>query len=330
MDRIQVVISQIERHKLLLSIEVSLDHLREAHEAHRRALAHFEKKAKFHWLQEYHNFKSTISPKSYDDKLDSFNRLVREGSRDWLMRNSTFIEWLDATNRAINVLWLKGKPGSGLLKYHALVLLLSLTILSGKTVLAGTVIEKTRTAGRTIFAFLSFQNSTSALSVLHSLIFQLASEDDDLKAAFRDSSLRNLKDSITVAVSFLKTLLDYASPVYIVIDGMDEIDEVERAKLLRQLLDLSKICVETKILISSRPEADIATILAPESTPLGPVDDRDAITQFYVTERIKEWFHERKFLPEEEVEITGLLFSVVTTANGMLYQIKPLYLLYLI
>jgi hypothetical protein len=195
--------------------------------------------------------------------------------------------------------------------------------LIGKTFLAGTVINKANTTGRAIFAFLShvFRSSTSALSILHSLIFQLASDDDDLQAALSQSSRENLKNSITVAFSLLSTLLNCAGPVYVIIDGVDEIDEIERGRLLRQLLDLSKNCEETKILISCRPEADITTILEPASTSIR-VDNRNAGSiQAFVTRQSHRWFQTRNFLPDERAEIEGLLAPVAANAKGILSEI---------
>lgn len=196
--------------------------------------------------------------------------------------------------------------------------------LIGKTFLAGTVINQAKPVGRAIFAFLSHvhSSSTSALSILHSLVFQLASDDDDLQAALCQSSRKNLENSITVAVSLLTTLLNGAGPVYIIIDGVDEIDEVERGRLLRQLLDLSKDCEETKILISCRPEADITTILGSASASIR-VDNRNASSiQAFVNRQSHRWFQARNFLPDDRADIERLLAPVAANAKGILLQIQ--------
>lgn len=196
--------------------------------------------------------------------------------------------------------------------------------LIGKTFLAGTIINQAKPAGRAIFAFLSHvhSSSTSALSILHSLVFQLASDDDDLQAALCQSSRKNLENSIAVAVSLLTTLLNGAGPVYIIIDGVDEIDEVERGRLLRQLLDLSKDCEETKILISCRPEADITTILGSASASIR-VDNRNASSiQAFVNHQSHRWFQARNFLPNDRADIERLLAPVAANAKGILLQIQ--------
>jgi hypothetical protein len=195
--------------------------------------------------------------------------------------------------------------------------------------LAGTIINRAKTAGRAIFAFLShaFYSCTSALSILHSLIFQLGSDDDDLQATLCQSNRENLKNSITVAVSLLTTLLNCAGPVYIIIDGVDEIDKIERGRLLRQLLDLSKNCKETKILISCRLEADIQTIfdLASASASIR-VDNRNAGSiQAFVNSQSHTWFQTRNFLPREKAEIERLLAPVAANAKGILFHIQSWY-----
>lgn len=78
-------------------------------------------------------------------------------------------------------------------------------------------------------------------------MFQLISADNDLQDAFCESSRENLKNNIGVATNLLKTLLKYAGRVYIIVDGLDEIDEVERGRLLKCLTDLSKECDELRI-----------------------------------------------------------------------------------
>lgn len=196
--------------------------------------------------------------------------------------------------------------------------------MTGKTFLAGIVIEKAKTVGRTIFAFLSHVHcsSTSALSILQSLIFQLADNEDDLQVALCQSSRKDFENNITVATNLLIRLLDCAGPVYIIIDGVDEMDKVERGRLLRQLLDLSKNCVETKILISCRNEADITSILDPISESVR-VDKRNASSiQAFVNRQSNEWFQTRNFHSNERADIERLLAPVAANAKGIVFKIQ--------
>lgn len=186
----------------------------------------------------------------------------------------------------------------------------------GKTFLSATVIEEVQTAGRAIFAFLSFSSSTSALSILHSLIFQLVSDNDDLQAALSQLSRENLKHSIDVAVNLLTTLLNCAGPVYIIIDGIDEIDEIERERLLRELLGLSKNCQETKLLVSSRIEADIKKKLDSTSASIRVDYCNAGSIQAFVNSESEKLFEIWSFPQDERADIERLLAPVAANAKG--------------
>ncbi len=153
------------------------------------------------------------------------------------------------------------------------------------------------------------------------MIFQLASDHDDLQALVCQSTRENLKTSIDTTTDLLRTLLSFAGSVYIVIDGVDEIDELERCRLLKQLFNVSETCIEVKILISSRSNADIMAFLKGKETIR--VDDRNSGSiQTFVNQRAQEWFLERDFYPDSRLEITRSLAPLASTAKGRrFYQV---------
>ncbi|KAF2191077.1 hypothetical protein K469DRAFT_746515 [Zopfia rhizophila CBS 207.26] len=304
--KIQVVTDHIKRHTLLMRNEVRLEHIQQEHHARVLALEKFESIERSNRRQEYYSIKTDISPRSYEDIIDRLHGRICVGTGKWLIRDATFLQWLDMADASTRVLWLQGIPGAG------------------KTFLSSTVVDKAMASGRTIFAFLSYTscNTTSALSVLHSFIFQLTSDDDNLQAVLCQSSREKLKSNITVATSLLATLLACAGPAYIAIDGIDEIDEMERGRLLQQLLDLSKDCKGLKILVSSRPEADITTILK-DNAVIIRVDNRNAGSiQAFVTRHTQTWFQDRGFLSETRAEIAGLLAPLASNSKGMFLYAK--------
>lgn len=173
--------------------------------------------------------------------------------------------------------------------------------------------------GRALFAFLSYalRSSTTALSILHSLIFQLAPQADDLREVLCQSSQKNFKGNTDSAVELLTALLALAGPVYIIIDGLDEIGEDQRGKLLKQLLHLLETCENTRLLISSRPDADITKILQDKSANIR-VDHRNSESiQIFMTEKLGQWFAERDFLPEAQAQIKELLAPLPAMSNGI-------------
>ena len=118
-EKINIIRAQIERHTLLLRREVGLEHIQEAHNARLQALKHYEKTEKFFGRQEYQSIKTDISPRNYEDKLDSFHVRVCQGTGRWLLRDKTFAKWLDKADASINIVWLQGIPGAGTYKYSS-------------------------------------------------------------------------------------------------------------------------------------------------------------------------------------------------------------------
>jgi hypothetical protein len=148
------------------------------------------------------------------------------------------------------------------------------------------------------------------------MIFQLAAYNDDLQEELCQSSRKNLKHNIEDAVIVLTTLLKCAGPVFIIVDGADEIDEVERGRLIKQLLTLSQSSQNAKILISSRVEQDIAKILDGEATKIRVDHCNAGSIQAFISQHIREWYQDREFLPEARAEIDGLLAPLAANSKG--------------
>ncbi|KAI9664051.1 MAG: hypothetical protein M1821_007542 [Bathelium mastoideum] len=305
-EKIKVVTDHIKRLTLLLRNEVRLEHIQAEHSARARALEHFERTERSHRRQEYEAIKADFSPRTYERTLYHLQGRQSEGSGEWLIRDSIFNKWLDVSEPSTKTLWLQGIPGAG------------------KTFLACTAINKAKTIGRVIFAFLSYSlsNATSALSIIHSLMFQLVSNHEDLQAVLSQANYEDTKHEIDSATRLLITLLACAGPVYMIIDGLDEIDELERGRLTKQLLCVTKSCGEVKVLVSSRPEADLKKVLDERATVIR-VDHQNASgIQTFVTEHNKRWLQERGFLPEAQAEIESLLAPLAATSKGMFLYAK--------
>lgn len=189
----------------------------------------------------------------------------------------------------------------------------------GKTFLAGIVIEECQSPGnRVIYAFLThtYAANTSAVSIFHSLIFQLASKDDNIRAALCQSARETVKTNLNSAVSLLKSLLDCAGVTYLVVDGADEIDKTQRRLLLDELVKLSADCDTARVLICSRAEADIERLLG--TSPSIRVDQGNiGSIQAFVNHQAKEWIANNDFLAHARGEIEALLAPVASKAKGM-------------
>lgn len=185
--------------------------------------------------------------------------------------------------------------------------------------------DEARAHGHTAFAFLRHDSSSStrALTVLNSLIFQLAGQQEDLQAAVINLPLGHIKSDLKAGEALLKGLLDCAGTTYLVIDGIDEIDEVERGHLLRTMCNLAQQCPDMRILLSSRQEADIKSILEPVSTSIR-VDERNKQSiKAFVDARRTQLFNSSQFPDTDRDEITSAFSHIPSKAKGWQSTILP-------
>ncbi|KAK5235331.1 hypothetical protein LTR47_003516 [Exophiala xenobiotica] len=304
-EKIKIVENNIRRHASLLRNETRLQHIQDAHDTHLRMFEVFDKTEESLRQLEYNTIATNMSPTAYGDELHRLRSQFCAGTEKWLIKNTVFKEWLDTKTSVDKILWLQGIPGADERK--------------GKTLLSTAVITESQKTGigKVVYTFLSYKDSSSpsALSIFHSLIFQLTADDEYLQEIVCQSSKEALKSSIDIATELLKTLI-HAAPVYIVIDGLDEIKELDRRQLLKQILELSEACAEVRILISSRNEVDIKQLLKDHTTIRVDLQNAGSI-QKYVNQWVQKWFSERKFDSDERVEVEGLLAPLAAHARGM-------------
>ncbi|KAL0938544.1 NACHT domain protein [Colletotrichum truncatum] len=316
-EKIKMVGELIKRHTLLMRSEVRLEEIREAHDARRRELENFRLNESALTDREYASIRANTSPKIYDKDLYRLHGNVCEGTGKWLFRDKTFQNWMDSSISTPKIMWFKGIPGSG------------------KTHLAASVVNYVKSLNHnaskrsaTLFAFLSYKEShTTALSIMHSLMFQLTDDSKTLQAALCQSAKENMRSSLDVAVDLLESLLKCAGLVYIVVDGIDEIEDMERFRLLKHLLQLSKNCDECRILLSSRSESDITAILRDNTASIEIHNRNSGSIQAYVKHRIAQWFQEKSFVPEFQAEIEGSLASLAHTAKGMFLYARVIFVI---
>jgi hypothetical protein len=174
-----------------------------------------------------------------------------------------------------------------------------------------------------LFAFISFRHShaISTLRVLHSFIFQLVLENRNLQPVLYhayESNYRQLSGTVTYVRDLLLSLLKVAEKPHIVVDGIDEINSLEKQLLLQTLLGLCLDCSTLKLLISSRGEEDIARLLRAKALAIR-VDHKNAKDiEDYVNHRIDMWHCELTFDATTTLEIKKLLLPIASKAQGNL------------
>jgi hypothetical protein len=109
-------------------------------------------------------------------------------------------------------------------------------------------------------------------------------------------------------------------------DGLDEITELERQMTLRTLLDVLEHCDETKLLVSSRLEDDIASIMKGNAQTIR-VDHKNAgCLQAYITSRAQQWLRDFDFDAQACSEVKALLAPLAAKAKGKPCQLALLIL----
>ncbi|KAF5712258.1 Nacht domain-containing protein [Fusarium mundagurra] len=308
--RIQVVVKHMAGHRDLIRREVHMEEIRRADEMRNRELQHFVQTEENNIAQEYASHRAHLAPKNYDADLYRFSESVCDGTGKWLFRNESFQNWLAGIEKAKPILWLRGIPGAG------------------KTLLASSVIKHTQSLDdtHTVFAFLTYLDShISALAILHSLIFQLASTSLSLKTMLCQSDLQHLGNDFKVAATLFQTLIQSAGVVRVIVDGLDEIEPTQRSRLIKELVRLSSECDECHILLTSRAESDISRDLDGKTMDLQVDKNNAGSIQVFVNQTMTEWFKERGFVPEVQDQLQGWAAPLAFHAKGMFLYVKVIF-----
>jgi hypothetical protein len=170
----------------------------------------------------------------------------------------------------------------------------------------------------TVFAFLTYLDSSiSALSILHSLIFQLTSNSLALKTLLCQSDLQHLGNDFNVAATLFQSLIQSAGVVRVIMDGLDEIEPTQRSRLIKELVRLSGECEECHILLTSRPESDISRDLDGKTISI-QVDQKNAGSiQVFINQTMEQWLKERGFASDVRDQLQGWAAPLASRAKGL-------------
>ncbi|KAK0617622.1 hypothetical protein B0T14DRAFT_569112 [Immersiella caudata] len=313
-ERIKIVEANIERHSRLLGDNITYEHIRREHEARDKTFENFGK-AEASWTsQRFRALEAAICPPTYGTRLDGLRNKICDGTARWIEKNHMFCSWIDMSSPSTKPLWLCGIPGAG------------------KTVLACWVTDIAKKAGRTIYAFPSHQDrdvvgtgapklhaDTAAISIMHSLLFQLAYLDAKIQTMLTDSDPSDLKTDTKFVKELLADALKCAGDTFMVIDGLDEVEELQRNQFLTSMMEILDASGDPKlrVCISSRAEDDIAKMLQPRADTVRVDKENGSAIFTYVSNRYEQWMANSDFLDDGRSEIKVLLQPVSTRAKGM-------------
>ena len=138
-----------------------------------------------------------------------------------------------------------------------------------------------------LFSFISHdqQSVGRTLAVLKSLLFQALEVFPSLQSLLPDTSqpehARLAKDHNFLRDVLCKVLTSIG-PAFLVLDGLDELEEVGWRDLLSTVLEIKEKCVELKILVSSRDVRGIARMLEKDAVTVRVDEHNNEDIQLFV------------------------------------------------
>lgn len=139
------------------------------------------------------------------------------------------------------------------------------------------------------------------------------------------SNYRQIMSSFEFTTELFANLVKESGSIFIVIDGVDEMAEIQRGMLLKALVRQLKVCRDLKLLISSRGERDIALALG-NDVPSACVDHKNmGDIEAYVEKQTEDWLPELRIYGANDSvcsEVKSLLGSISSKAKGMKIEIR--------
>lgn len=198
-------------------------------------------------------------------------RVMYPSSGKWLLQDNKIKSWLDHKNASSPLLWMNGIPGAGKQESGVPIALYSTDNQTGKTILASVIIEACQKVQSiaVIYFYCNYQDPQrkTFVAVARALLVQLLNLNDELLPYLYDKCIGSGQVSL-VSSQLYKELLETALKTgsiqtFIVIDGLDECDPLERNAILSFLTPIVKAEGPTgrlRALIVSQDENDIRKV----------------------------------------------------------------------
>ena len=157
--------------------------------------------------------------------------------------------------------------------------------------------------------------------IIRSLLYQLCRANQSLIPAVNKEYDARQSRSLLLNTwdKLLETFICGSEPVYIILDGLDECEEVERKQLLRTILSLWNNCSNLHILVASRKEVDIRRELETNCETLIVEDKNRSDIQRFVTSEINDLLRRIRRPIAHRVEPTIVEFFK-TVAHNIVIQ----------
>ncbi|KAF8545104.1 hypothetical protein BDD12DRAFT_977275 [Trichophaea hybrida] len=266
------ILENIQRHQNLIDYEARAEDIAESQKARENAQKLLEEKTRERQTKRKKACADWLSPADVDTTKDNASQEKTLGTSEWLLNSREMTEWLDGDPNSNAIIWLHGIPGAG------------------KTVLSSTIIERLQemkqplqNVSTVLYFFCSYKlpDKNTCLAILRSFIYQIILQDEQLIAyVYNQYTMTPHSITMPVCKKMLAHLFDSCSPIachiYIVIDGLDELPEAERAEFLPILKKwMIEKPVVLRFFIASQDLPDIRKVLSARKTTRIVVGDKN-------------------------------------------------------
>ncbi|OAL02432.1 C2H2 domain-containing protein [Phaeosphaeriaceae sp. SRC1lsM3a] len=231
----QGILQNLERHKDLVERRASVDQYRRYREDMIIIKTRLDEQISAERLKKLVTIREwlAVGQQPVDDHAE-YQRIRRQytTTAQWILDHAVIKEWINDTSPSNPLVWMHGIPGAG------------------KTILASAIADKCLKQDDFLTSYFychdSDQSANSAISILKGLADQLLTQYTDLllpsfysrRTLSGDASLRSLQ----VAKKLLDDCCAIVPKIFLIVDGLDECDTVERRETLESLTRLTGEC----------------------------------------------------------------------------------------
>ncbi|TEB19876.1 hypothetical protein FA13DRAFT_302243 [Coprinellus micaceus] len=243
---------------------------------------------------------SWLSSNNYRLYHDTTSSIRTTNTGLWFLASDEFEEWLSSAH---GVLWVTGMPGAGktVLASHSVDHLVANVVPAGTTNVALT------------YVYCRYLDNCKAGHILRSLIHQLVEDHrraySIVRSVFEDHKLRQVQLTDSRAADLLGNILRLFEKAFIIIDGLDEVPEIEKSKVLLYIRKLP-----AHRLIFSRPMTFYMDLL-PSATL--SIEARNADIEIFVLDRINSHPRLQRLLQHSETLVQEVTSRIQRKASGM-------------
>lgn len=322
--RFSGILEGLRRHKELIQAQASLLHYKQYQQDSQETMRHIRQYEydREIMIEKLENLEAEGSAKKYDTVMEwiagaqthldheAFCAIRDEykGSGDWILKHEKVQNWREADTPVSSILWLNGIPGAG------------------KTILASVIIEKCLSEKAFTTGYFYCKDGdpdkNNCISVFKSLLNQLLTQCRDLVPYCHDR--KSSSGELTLASTHLTTQIlelfcQKIPKQYIIIDGLDECETVERKQILAFFNRLVGRCDayepgKLRVLFVSQDYPDISKALPTAGIiSMKPKDNENDIKGF-----VNKWakkIQEKHELNDNQTEYIKL--STCEKAQGM-------------